>query len=133
MKSILRTVIVHAVALFACTQLIAGLKVLGGIDTYLFGGLVLSLLSFFIRPVLTVLTLPFNFATMGAFSFLTNALLLYFLTLFIPQIIVTPFVFQGANLLGFIIPKISFNLFFAYIVCAFILSIITSGIYWLIE
>lgn len=133
MKGLLRGVIINAVALFATGLTAQGMKISGGIEVFIFGGLALSLMSIFIKPVLSILTLPFNFATMGAFSFITNAILLYLLTLFVPQIQVVPFIFTGVNLSGFVIPAISFNLFFAYIVCAFIISFITSAINWLIK
>ncbi|MBI2430906.1 MAG: phage holin family protein [Candidatus Levybacteria bacterium] len=133
MKTILRNVVLHAVSLFILWQLVPGVKIVGGLQTYLVAGVMLAFISAFVRPILNILTLPFNLVTMGAFSFLSNALILYILTAFVPQIMISPFTFQGASFLGFIIPKIVFNLFFAYIVSAFVLSAITSVISWLIK
>lgn len=133
MKTILRKTSFNALSLFAVSQLVLGLKVEGGIQTYLFAGLMLAILSFIVKPVLTILTLPLNIATLGAFSFITNALILYLLTIIVPQIVISSFVFQGVSFLGFVIPKISFNVFFAYIICAFLLSFTVSFINWLIK
>ncbi|QQG40621.1 MAG: phage holin family protein [Candidatus Levyibacteriota bacterium] len=133
MKSVLRNVVIQGGGLFATSILVPGLKISGGIETYLFGGLILSVISFFVKPILSLLTLPFNLATLGMFSFLTNALLLYLLTIIVTQITVVPFVFQGFSFAGFIIPEIAFNLFFSYVVCAFVLSFITSAIWWIIK
>ena len=133
MKGILRNVIIHSVSLFLLAQLAAGVKISGGVQTFILGGAVLYLISLLIKPILNILTLPFNLATFGAFSFLTNALMLYLLTILISQIIISPFVFPGLTFAGFIIPKIAFNLFFAYVVSAFVLSVITSAVKWFID
>lgn len=133
MKSILRNIVINAVGLLATSILVPGFKIYGGFETILFGGLIFSIISFFIKPILSLLTLPFNFATLGLFSFLTNALLLYLLTLVVSQITVLPFIFPGFSIAGFIIPKMAFNLFFAYVASAFILSLITSTIWWIVD
>ena|SRR3989344_2503880 len=133
MKTILRKTSFNALSLFAVSQVVSGLKIEGGLQTYLFAGLALSVLSFIVKPILTILTLPLNLATLGAFSFITNALILYLLTIIVPQIVISGFVFQGLSFLGFVIPKISFNVFFAYIICAFLLYFIVSFINWLIK
>lgn len=133
MKTILRKTSFNAVSLFAVSQMVAGFKVDGGLQTYVLAGLTLAILSFIVKPIITILTLPLNMATLGAFSFLTNALILYLLTIIVPQITISSFVFPGLSFLGFVIPKISLNVFFAYIVCAFLLSFIVSFINWLVK
>ncbi len=133
MKSLLRNTVVHAFSLFIASQVVLGFRITGGIQTLLIGGFILSLMSLIVRPVLTILTFPLNMATFGAFSFVINAFILYLLTIFLPQIAMTAFIFPGASILGFIIPKIVFNLFFTYIIAAFVLSFITSLVKWLIK
>lgn len=133
MKAVVRSVAINAFSLFVASQILYGVKISGGLPTLIFGGLILSVISFIVRPVLNILTLPFNMFTFGAFSFLINAFLLYLLTMFILQITILPFVFPGASFAGFIIPKVAFNAFFAYIAAAFVLSCIASTITWLFK
>ncbi len=131
MKSLARRVLIDSFSLFLTAQVIAGLKISNQLTTLLFAGAVFSLLSLIIKPILKIITLPLTLITFGAFSFVLNAIMLYLLTLFVPQIQITAFVFPGINLAGFIIPRIAFSLFFAYIVSSVLLSFIASFLEWL--
>ena len=54
--------------------------------------LVWGIISLTIRPVLALLTLPFNILTLGLFSFVLNALLFWLMSLFVPGFFVAGFV-----------------------------------------
>lgn len=133
MKKIARNTTVNGIALFILPQLVNSFQITGGIFMFALAGFVFSLLSFIVRPILKLLTLPLNFITFGLFSFVINAILLYLLTIILPQITITEFDFQGLSFLGFVIPKIYFNLFLTYILCSFFLSIMTTGIEWIFD
>ena len=133
MKSIIRNTAVYSLALFLLDYISDGLVVRGGFSTYILGGFALCLLFMVLKPILNILSLPLNLVTLGMFSFLTNTIILYAATLFVPQIKVSSFVFQGANFAGFILPQISFNTFFAFVVSAVLLSIVVGVIEWLIK
>lgn len=131
MKSLLRNTVINGVSLYSTSLILNGVKIEGGFLTYVFGGFALTLMTFILKPILKIITLPINLVTFGMFSFLINAIILYFLTLFVPQIKITSFVFQGVTLAGFVVPKVSFNAFFAFIVASVVLSFIISFIKWL--
>lgn len=78
-------VLVSALALWAADYLLAGFSVAGGITGYLVAGLVLGALNTFIRPVLKLLTLPLIMISLGAFTVVINALILWF----VPRITAT--------------------------------------------
>ncbi|MFH1833163.1 MAG: phage holin family protein [Candidatus Levyibacteriota bacterium] len=130
MKSLLRTIAINGFSIFAASQIIAGLKVKEGFPTFLFGGAALTLLTMLIRPILSLIAFPINLITFGMFSFFINAIILYLLTAFVPQISVHSFVFKGFSFVGFVIPSIYFNTFFAFVVTAAVLSIIISFLTW---
>lgn len=133
MKSLVRNTAVNAFGLFLLTGILPGVKILGGMATFIFGGFILSVMYFFLRPIFNLLALPLNLVTFGSFSFLINMAILYLLTVFIPQISISSFVFTGYSFAGFIIPKVSFNTFFAYLVSSLVLSITVSLVQWLIK
>ncbi|MBI2195761.1 MAG: phage holin family protein [Candidatus Levybacteria bacterium] len=133
MKSIIRNTFVYGLALFLLAQANNGVAIQGGFTTYLLGGLILSLLFMTLKPVLNILSLPLNLITLGLFSFLTNTIILYLATVFVPQIKISSFVFTGANFAGFIVPQVSFNTFFAFVVSAIFLSAAVGFIEWLIK
>lgn len=133
MKSLLRRVLVNAYSLSILPLLFSGVKIYGGVSTFILAGFVFSLISLIIKPVLKIITLPINLITFGAFSFFINAILLYILTVFIPQISIQAFMFPGFSFAGFVIPRIFINTFFAYIICSFVVSSVGSAIYWLFK
>lgn len=131
MKSLLRGILFNAFSLFVLTQFLSGVKVQGGFSTYLLAGIILTLLYKFLKPVLSLVSLPLNLLTLGAVSFIINIFLFYLATSFIPEISIVSFTFQGANLSGFVIPRIYLNTFLAYAAAAFFQSLIVSFLTWL--
>ena len=131
MKSILRRIVFYSVSLFLTSQIITGLKISGGLTTYLVGGIVLSVLFIIIKPILSLITLPLNIITLGLFSFLINAIILYLLTILVTSISISAFTFSGLSFVGFIIPKLFVNNFFAFIVASIVLSFIVGFLRWL--
>jgi len=53
--------------------------------------LVMALINIFIRPLVTFITLPINFLTLGLFSFVINALLFMLAGYFVPGITIDGF------------------------------------------
>jgi putative membrane protein len=75
MKMLFRLVI-NAAALLGIAYLIPGFHV-EGIWTALIAALVLGLINAFLRPLLKILSLPITILTLGLFSIVINALLLW--------------------------------------------------------
>ncbi len=132
-KTILQSALINGFSLFILTQALSGVKITGGLATYVLGGFLLSILYTVLKPVLNLISLPINIVTLGLFSFLTNAILFYILTVLLPNIIVTEYTFPGAAFLGFVIPEIFFNTLMAYVTAAFLQSFIVNLLTWLIK
>lgn len=81
MTLILRWVI-NALALLVAAELIVGFDV-NGLYFALVIALVLGLINAIIRPILIILTLPINIITLGLFTFVINALLIWFASTFL--------------------------------------------------
>ena len=79
-------VLVSALALWAADYLLAGFSVMGGITSYLIAGLVLGTLNTFIRPVLKLLALPLILVTLGFFTFVINAGILWLVARFLESV-----------------------------------------------
>ncbi|WP_077402039.1 phage holin family protein [Cellulophaga omnivescoria] len=82
MKTILR-VLLSAIAVVVLSKILPGI----GVDTYttaIIVAIVLSLLNFFIKPLLVILTLPVTIVTLGLFLLIINACIIklagYFVT-----------------------------------------------------
>jgi putative membrane protein len=133
MKGLVRNVAIYSGALFILPFIVGGVDVTGGLWTNIFGGIMLSIMMTVIKPILNIISFPFNLMTLGFFSIFTNAFILYLLTIFVTGIMIHPYKSDGMNILGFVIPPITFNTLFAFLASALILSLIVMIIKWLIE
>lgn len=133
MKGILRNTVFNGISLFILSQTLAGVKISGGIETLVLSGFILSILFVVIKPILNLFSLPLNIVTLGLFSFFSNSILLYLLTVFVPSVSIMPFTFNGFSFAGFIIPVIHFNTVYAFVVAAALLSLIINFFHWLIK
>ncbi|MEK7183263.1 MAG: phage holin family protein [Patescibacteria group bacterium] len=89
MRLILRWLI-NALALIVATKFIVGFEV----ETFyaaVIAALVLGLLNAVVRPVLILLTLPVTILTLGLFTFVINAALVWFMSTFIDGVSVDGF------------------------------------------
>lgn len=131
MRFLLRHILLYALSLFLLQAIFAGVTITGGLTTYLLAGFLLTLMYYTIRPILQLVTLPINIATLGLFSVIINTFILYLISVLLPSITIEPFSYPGFSFIGFIVPKIYFNAFFAYLICSLVISCITTVISWL--
>lgn len=97
-------------AVWATTQVVEGVT-LTPFYTALIVGACLTLFNMFLKPIITILTLPLNILTLGLFSLFVNGLLFWYLGTIIKGFSVTGFyaAFIGAlfvSVLNFIITKV---------------------------
>jgi putative membrane protein len=69
--------LINAAALWAATRLVPGISYDGGWPTLFVVALVFGVINVSVRPVLMLLTLPFLIVTLGLFTFVLNALMLW--------------------------------------------------------
>jgi len=132
-KPFVRNSLFNAFSIFFLSQVLPGVHISGGIATYLFGGFALTVLFILLKPLLNILSMPLNLVTLGFFSFLTNVIIFYILTVLVIGISITSFTFPGISYVGFVIPPIYFNTLFAFVLVSFLQSICVSFLNWLID
>lgn len=79
-------VLVSAVALWAADYILPGFSVSGGVLAYLIAGVLLGALNTFVRPILKLVAFPLILVTLGLFTFVINAAILWFVAEAIDQI-----------------------------------------------
>jgi putative membrane protein len=79
------TWVFNTVALFVATWLLSGLSYGKEWWALLLAALIFTLVNFAVKPVLTVLSIPFIVVTLGLFYFLLNVLMLYLTSWIVPQ------------------------------------------------
>jgi putative membrane protein len=82
--------IVSAMVIFSVAYIIPGAHI-ASFTTALVVALVLGIINAFLKPVLFILTLPINILTLGFFTFVLNAMLILFVSRFVPGFIVDGF------------------------------------------
>lgn len=100
MKSIISSII-NAIASIALLAWIFPSVTFSDYPALIVAGIVLALLQMFLRPLLKLLLLPINVITLGAFSWVINAFVLWLVDNFVPGFDILPTVFLGVQLGSF--------------------------------
>ncbi len=133
MKGPIRNWFFHALSLFLVSQFIPGIDFARDYQVMLMASIVFGFLSVFVQPVLSVLTLPLNFVTMGIFSWTLNVIMVYLTTKIVPQFKVIPFHFSGFTYEGFVVPAMDFNALGVAILVSFLVSFLIFIFEWVIS
>lgn len=131
MKGIIRSFVINTAALWAVSQTASGIHFEEGTATLFLAGLSLAIVNLLIRPLINLLLLPLNLITLGTLRWVANVITLYIVTLVVPGFSITGFDYPGFVYQGFSIPQLSLSPFFAYIVISFLISIVSSVLFWL--
>jgi putative membrane protein len=83
--------IFNAIALFVATWLLSGLSYGDDWWALLIAALVFTLANFFLKPVLTILSIPLIIVTLGVFYLLINVFMLYLTHWIVPQLTIASF------------------------------------------
>jgi len=98
LTSFLIRVAITSIALYVCVHLFGAYT--GSWFDFFVAGLILSLVNATIRPILTILSLPFILVTLGLFTIIVNGLMVYLAIALAPGLSMT---FGGAVWSGIIV------------------------------
>lgn len=84
---ILLALVLNALALLATTYIVPGFKV-DNFTTALLAAIVLAVVNTFIKPVLSFVTAPLTILTLGLFTFVINAVVLFIVSYFVPGLMI---------------------------------------------
>lgn len=124
-RSFFRSALSAGVGIFVITQLFGGVQ-LDSIWVAFIAGVVFTLLSWVLKPVLNILLLPFNIVTLGLFSWVIHVIVLYLVDIFVPGFTVRAVVIPAFSIGPISILPIEIAGVWSYLAFAFILSIIQS-------
>jgi len=133
MKKILRHYTIDTFILYGVSLATAGLVFERGVTTLFIAGAALMGASLLARPIINLLLLPINLMTFNLFKWVSSAVALYLVTLVVPGFKITHFFFAGFSSQFFDIPTITLGGVLAYVAFAFVISFVTSIIYWLVK
>jgi putative membrane protein len=131
MKTLLKSLLINCFSLYLVAKLVNAFSFAHGYETLIIAAIVLGLVNLFVRPLINILLLPINLITLGTFHWIVNVFTLFIVTLIVPDFQIIGFEFSGLNIGQLIIPAYSTTGLMALILNTFILSILTSFLYWL--
>lgn len=131
-RPVLRSLFYTAAALFVATQLSGGgITYSRGTETFILAAAGISIANHLVRPFLNLLLLPINLITLGVFRWVTSVFLIYIVTLLVPGFVIVLFDFPGVNWQGLVIPAIHLTGIMAFLAISFIISFVSSFLFWL--
>ena len=80
MKDLIVRILVSAIAVWACAEFLGMFTTEVAVTNYstaIWAALAIGVLNGFVKPILTILTLPITFFTLGLFLLVLNALMFY--------------------------------------------------------
>jgi putative membrane protein len=132
-KTILKHFIINTVALYLVSLAVSGIIFAEGTYSVLLSGIVLTLTTMIIRPVINILLLPLNLITFGLFRWVGFAITLYLVTLIVPGFKILDFAFKGLSSYWFTIPSVTLSGILAFIAFSFLISLVASVGYWIFK
>ena len=133
MKRILRHFVIDTFSLWTVSNIAQGMVFQKGLETLITTGLAVTATFLLAKPIINLLLLPLNLVTFGLFRWVSSAVVLYIVTLIIKDFKITAFFFAGLTSKWIDIPALNLSGFLAFVGFSFLLSLITSFIYWLIK
>ena len=134
MKTILRSIVFSIFAIYIVSQIFpSGFVIHGGIQTIFLAGLIFAAFNLVVKPVIKAIALPFFFFTLGLFSFVIDAGLLFILTKLLPAIQIHAFTIPRLAFKTFSLHQTSINMVFAYLILSAIIAFISMFLRWISE
>ncbi len=72
--------VINAGTLLIAAQIVPGFKI-ADVQTAFLAAVIIGLINIFIRPLLLIITLPINLLTLGLFTFVVNAIVIWLASL----------------------------------------------------
>lgn len=132
-KKLLLGIIINSACIWVAAQLLPGFQYNSNIYTLPTAGLVLAILDKTIKPLLKIVFLPINIITLGLFSWVISAVVVFLLSFLVNQITIKSFFYTGINQYGFVIPSLQINKTAVVFISALIIRVVNSFFYWLIK
>lgn len=131
MKSILRSIIFNAAAIWFVSMIISGIVLERGYETLFISAFALGMINLLIKPIINILLLPINLLTLGTLRWIVNVIALYLVTVLVSDFKILPVKFSGLIYSGIVIPAFSLNLILSFIFISFLISLISGFLFWL--
>lgn len=133
MKGLLRQYVLILAVIYCTSLIFPGITIGNGLTGLLTATVFLLFGFVFVKPILSIITLPLNVITFGLFSVVITAVVLFLVSSFYNNFTITPFAFPGVQIFTFIIQPFQVNLFLSYIIISATIQLLMSLTRWLFD
>jgi putative membrane protein len=133
MKKIIFELLVTALTLILADYLIPGVKLGGSIEGFLLVTLFFFGINKFVKPILKVLSLPIEVATLGIFTVVIDTILLLVVDYLLIPLHITSFWFPGITLGPILVAPMRVPVLITAIMTALFISFTSTVIIWLTD
>lgn len=131
MRRIFLRLLITSTAVAAAAHLLPGITYAGGIPTLVKIAVAFSIVNLFIKPVVMLLALPVEIATLGLFTLVINAGMLLLVERFVTEFTITSFWFPGFTRGPFLLAPFAIPALGTAIIGSLLIAFISTSLYWL--
>lgn len=131
MKKLIRSYLISIAALSFTAYAVPGIQIEHSLDGLLLVTLVFTIMNRFVKPLLKVLSLPIEIATLGMFTLIINTFLFVVVDYLLLPITIEGFWFPGFTWGPVLIAPIALPGIVTAMVGSFLISIVESILLWL--
>jgi putative membrane protein len=128
-KNFLQSIVATAIAMVTTPYIVTGFKVDNTVETILIASVVLVLVNFFVKPIVSLISFPINAVTMGFFGLIVGALMLFITSYLVGGILIEPGKLT-INYFGLNFPVIELSSWYLTLLAA---SIVISTVNWILR
>ncbi len=129
-KLILRYLII-SVAIWAIFLFIPGIAFNNSFVEFIKISLIMFGVHLLIKPIIKIIALPIEVATLGSVSIIFDAIVLWLVDLWLPALKITSFWFSGISAGFIVVAPFQVPMLLTLILAAILLSIISTLLFWL--
>lgn len=125
-------ILVELAGLYIAAQIAQGLSFTNQAEGFIITGIVLGIAMYSVRPIINLLLLPLNLATLGLFRIAGHTITLFIVDVALTEFELTGFHFSGFTSTYFDLPAIDFDRgAWAYLAFSILIWFFTTLINWI--
>ncbi len=131
MRKIVLKILITSTAVAVTAKILPGIIYSGGVITLVKISVVFSLVNLFVKPIIMLLALPVEIATLGLFTLVINAGMLILVKTFVPGFYVQSFWFPGFTTGPVLLAPFEIPMAVTAILGSLMIAFISTSLYWL--
>jgi uncharacterized membrane protein YvlD (DUF360 family) len=133
MKQLLKKYLVTVITIYILMNIIPSFIIKGNLKNFLYICLILSFLTYLVKPIINLIMLPINIITLNLSAWIINIFIFLFWSLLMRDVTINAWDFNGINL-GFInIDSIIFPAWQTIIILAIFYILLSKFLFWVIR